>query len=117
MTDTQPGKPAQTRRRQPLTGASAIIAARMAPLQMSRRQLAEAIGMSASTLGDRMRGLTEWRATELATVAQVLGLDAVALVTALVRPEASSGDAAGSAAGTSAESMIVPAQPSAPLAV
>lgn len=89
----------------------------MAPLAMSRRQLAEAIGMAQSSLGDRMRGLTPWRATELATIARVLDLDAVALVTALVRPEATSDAAAGSTAAPSGESMIEPAQPSAPLAV
>ncbi len=65
-----------------MTGASAAVAAAMAPARITQRQLAEAIGMSPTSVGDRLRGIVAWRVVELTAVASVLGVDVAELLRA-----------------------------------
>ncbi len=80
----------------------------MAPARISQRDLSSALGMPASSLGDRLRGLTQWRVTELAAVAQVLGCDLAELLTS---------ETLRSASTTATESTPDAEQPPASLAV
>jgi len=55
----------------------------MVRAQLTQADIARALGLSQAQISERLRGITEWRLTELFALADAVGCDLPALIAAV----------------------------------